>query len=558
MTATETPTESESHVDHDGAGETSAATNDGLYRLIASNDHKDVGRLWIGASLLFFLLLAALGVVNNIERVSVDPQIWGSVSRAFQGFALFRTGIIFMVVVPMFLGLATVVTPLQIGSAAIAFPRLAAASFWAWLFASLTHVVSFLADGGLGPAGTTSQQSTLLTLTSLGFMLLSLLGGSLCIATSVVALRPTGMRLIDVPAFSWSMLVASSIWLVSFPVLAANLILAYVDLQGRPFVNLGDPDLLWARVEWAWSQPQVFAYAIPVLGILADVLAVKTQSRQANREVLFGLITAFGALSFGAWAQSFWSKGADEAFVDGNLIYEEFLYVLFGIAIFLPAFAAFSGAMDQIRRGSAPKPSGSFVGAVAGALLLLGAVVAGILRVLTPHLNSSWNALAADDVLLSSSTGILSLVVAASMAAALGGLVHWSPKIFGGYAVEPLAMLGAMALLGGGLLAGLGDVVSAYDGQPDDIRFVDSVDGVISTMNVLTVVGLALMAVGALTMIGSVLPAARSTEIIPDDPWDGQTLEWAAPSPPPIGNFVEPVGVVRSAEPLLDEIEEAR
>lgn len=558
MTATETTTESQNTIDADSVDEMRADSHDGLYRLIASNDHKDVGRLWIGASLLFFVLLAALGVVNNIERVAVDPQIWGSVSRAFQSWALFRTGIIFMVVVPMFIGLATVVTPLQIGSAAIAFPRLAAASFWAWLFGSLVHVISFVADGGLGPAGTTSQESTLLTLTSLGFILLALLGASICIATSVVALRPTGMRLIDVPAFSWSMLVATSIWLVSFPVLAANLIFAYVDLQGRPFVSLGDPDLLWSRVEWAWSQPQVFAYAIPVLGVLADVMAVKTQSRQANRPVLLGLITAFGALSFGAWAQSAWSKGADEAFVNGNLIYDELLYALFGLAIFLPAFGAFSGAMDQIRRGSAPKPSGSFLGAVVGALLLLGAVLVGALRVLTSHLNADWDALAVDGVLLSSTSGVMSLVIAAAMASALGALVHWSPKIFGGYAVEPLAMLGALALLGGGLAAGVGDLLSAYDGQPDDIRLVESVDGIISTMNVLTVVGLALMAVGALTMIGSVIPAARSTEVMPDDPWDGQTLEWASPSPPPVGNFIEPVGVVRSAEPLLDEIEEAR
>ena len=550
MTATETPQEAHEHLDehHDGEMADSA---DGLYRLVASNDHKDVGRLWIGASLLFFVVLAALGVVNNIERIAIDPQIWGSVSRAFQSWTLFRTGAIFMVVIPMFIGLSTVVTPLQVGSASIAFPRLAAASFWAWLFGSFVHIVSFLADGGLGPAQTTSQQSTLLTMTSLSFMIIALLGASVCIATTVVALRPTGMTLIDVPAFSWSMLVATSIWLLSLPVLISNMILAYVDLQGRPFLDLGNPDLLWARLEWAWSQPQVFAYAIPVLGILADIIPTQTRSRQAGRPVLLGMIGVFGVLSFGAWAQSFWSKGADPAFPDGNFIYEEFLYIAFGILIFLPAFGAFSGAMDQIRRGSAPKPGGALLGAVSGALLLLGAVVAGEIRVI-PFFDS----LEVDDVLLSSSTSILMLVFAAAMASSLGALVYWAPKIFGGYAVEPLALLGAVAMLAGGFAAGLGNLISAFDGQPDDIRFVDNVDGLISSMNVLSTVGVALIAVGALATIGSVLPAGRSSETLPDDPWDGQTLEWATPSPPPVGNFVEPVGVVRSPEPLLDEIEE--
>jgi len=34
------------------------------------------------------------------------------------------------------------------------------------------------------------------------------------------------------------------------------------------------------------------------------------------------------------------------------------------------------------------------------------------------------------------------------------------------------------------------------------------------------------------------------------DPWDGQTLEWAVPSPP--GGVLPDLGPVRSAEPLLD------
>lgn len=513
--------------------------------------------------MLFFLAISALGVVNELERLSVDPDIFGSVSRAFQAWTLFRTAAIFMVVIPMFIGLGTVLTPLQVGSASIAFPRLAAASFWAWLFASVIHVVSFLADGGLGPAQTTSVQSTLLTMSSLGFMIVALLGASICIATTVVALRPTGMLLMEVPAFSWSMLVATSIWLISLPVIISSLILGYVDLQGQPFLDLGNPELLWSRVEWAWSQPQVFAYAIPVLGILADIIPVQTKTRQAGRPVLMGMIGAFGVLSFGAWAQSAWSKGADELFVDGNLIYEEFLYLAFGLVIFLPAFGAFSGAMDQIRRGKVPKPGGALMGAVSGALTLLGAVVVGEVRVLAnlfdlAGINIGFNALVSDGVLVSSSTGILIMVIGASMASAAGALVFWAPKIFGGYAGEGLGVGAAMALMMGAVIAGVGNLISGIEGQPDDIRLVTNADGLIATGNLLSLVGLAMIASGALIIIGMIIPAMASKEIIPDDPWEGHTLEWAAPSPPPSGNFVEPVGVVRSPEPLLDELEEAR
>ena len=119
MTATDTHTESHAH-DHAVAP---TEGNDSLYQLVASNDHKMVGRLWILASLGFLLLLAALGVVNDIERADAGSfDILGSATRFFQSWVLFRTGIIFMVVLPLFLGLATSIVPLQVGAASIARP----------------------------------------------------------------------------------------------------------------------------------------------------------------------------------------------------------------------------------------------------------------------------------------------------------------------------------------------------------------------------------------------------------------------------------------------------
>lgn len=554
MTATDTHTET-----HAADGVMDApAEGDGLYRLVASNDHKMVGRLWIGASLLMLLLLGVLGVITDVERVDLgDTEVFGSVTKYFQGWVLFRTGIIFMVVMPLFIGIATAIVPLQVGSASIAFPRLAAASFWGWLFAAGVHIASFLADGGLGPAVGTRTEGTLLTIVSLGFMIVALLASSVCIATTIVALRPAGMNLQRVPTFSWSMLVATSVWLFSLPVLIANLIYSYADLQGRPPIAFGNPDELWARVEWAWSQPQIYAYAIPVLGILGDIVPVAAKQRQANRPVLLSFIGLFGLLSFGAWAQTFLSRGSDPAFQTaadvadrGNYIYDEFLYIAFGIAAFIPVFLAFGGVMDTIRRGSAPKPGAALIGALSGALLLLGAVIVGEIRVIP-----LWDALHIDNVLLSSSTAQLGMIVAASVAASAGALVHWGPKIFGGYVKEPIAMLAAMALLGAGLMLGISNLVAAFEGQPN-ISAAPLDSSLVETMNVMAAIGSALLVLGALALVGAVIPAAASSEQLPDDPWDGHTLEWACPSPPPVGNFVEPLETITSSEPLLDEFEE--
>jgi len=46
------------------------------------------------------------------------------------------------------------------------------------------------------------------------------------------------------------------------------------------------------------------------------------------------------------------------------------------------------------------------------------------------------------------------------------------------------------------------------------------------------------------------------TNDAPADPWDGLTLEWLSPTPPPLDNFVDDLPVVTSAEPLIDLREE--
>lgn len=549
MTATETHIDVHDDVTPDGTDEGDALG------IVTSNDHKSVGRLWIYASLFFLLGTAVIGVLNNIERITLGEttDLYGSIATFFQFWVLYRTGVVFLVAVPMFIGIATVIVPLQVGSPSIAFPRLAAAAYWSWLVAAIIHVISFFADGGLGPENGTLSESTLLTMVSLGFMIVAILAASICIATTIVALRPAGMTLLRVPAFSWSMLVATSVWLFSLPALIANLVFAYADLQGRDPIAFGQRDEIWSNVEWAWSQPQIYAYTIPILGVLAEVVPVMAKRRQTNRPAILVLIGVFGFLSFGAWAQQALSRGSDPVFLEagvGRFIYEEFLFIVVGLAIGLPMIGILGGMVDTIRRGKMPDLNGAFVGAVAGALLLAGAVFVGELRVIP-----LWDALANDEgVFLSSGTAQASMIVAALVASGVGALGFWSVKIFGGFGVDPYAVLATMALVAGGFTAGVADLISAFLGQPDlSIAAVDN--STIETLNVLATIGIALIALGSFLAVIAVISAVRGKENLPDDPWDGHTLEWAAPSPPPVGNFIEPIEVVRSAEPLLDEFE---
>ena len=146
MTATDTQQEVHGEMDTPTEAVPDAAA------ALALNDHKSVGKMWIGASLLFLVLISILGIVTNLERLSLgSAEIFGTNATYFQGWVLYRTGAIFLVALPLFIGIATAIVPLQVGSPSIAFPRLASASFWTWFVGAIVHIISvFGADGGLG------------------------------------------------------------------------------------------------------------------------------------------------------------------------------------------------------------------------------------------------------------------------------------------------------------------------------------------------------------------------------------------------------------------------
>jgi heme/copper-type cytochrome/quinol oxidase subunit 1 len=535
MTITESPAAAPAR---SVSGPASGAATAGLYDVVTTGDHKTLGRLYVGFAGLFFLATAVLGVVNAVEKADTESlDVFGDVTTYFQAFWAYRLGLVFLVVLPLFVGLANAVVPLQVGSPSVTFPRAAAAAFWTWLVGSGMLIASFATDGGLGELadGATRSDSVALTLVALGMVIVALCLAAVCIATTVIAARTTGMTLRRVPLFSWSMLVASFVWLCTLPVLFANLVLAYVDYRHGQ-LRYGLPAAINLQFQWAFWQPQVYAYAIPVLGIMSEIVPVAARVRQRMHEVLLVGIALFGLLSFGAFAQRF-------------DIQDNFLYPAVGIAVLLPLLVVLGGWGDSLRQGrpGAKGPLGALLLLTVAVLMLFAGAAAGALRVIDPF-----------DLLATSATdGVFNLVLLAAVAGGIGGTVYWSAKLTGRLFPEGIARALTLPLLGGIALAGIPDVISGFLDQPTGLVDGSVKDGV-QALNVVSLVGLVLVALAALGFLaGYARLLAGGPRYAPNNPWQGHTLEWATVSPPPVGNFSEPLPVVRSERPLLDPVPEA-
>lgn len=500
----------------------------GLAAVLGTGDHKVLGRLFIGLSLVFALVGVALGQAFAVEAIAPETLDVFSADTVFQIFTFYRLGSVFLVALPLMIGVAFLVVPLQVGSRAIAFPRAAAAAFWGWFLGSILFVTSYAINGG--PGGGRSSGVNL-WIASFGLLVVSVLLAAVCLATTVLALRQTGLNVSRVPLYAWSILVASVLWLLTLPVLLGLLVVMYVDHRHAGGTSIGANAGLFARLDWVLRNPQIYVLTIPVLGFAGDVLATSAKARVLPR---VGAIGAFGVFSFGSFL----------AGADANT-YKAWFVIGLGLFAVLPVLAILGLAGDLFRRGSFAL-NGGVVYAVAALLILLLSTAAGALGSI-PNLETYGTIF---------DLGVSHGIVLASVIASLGGIHWWAVKVGRQPASEGLGRLAPVVLLLGSAAVVIPDLVSGIFGDPDTSELSPSWIGGMEAMNIVVAIGAALVIVGLLAALLSFLPLLKSADDVAADPWEGQSLEWLAPSPPPLANFVTDLPVVTSAEPLTDLREE--
>ncbi len=524
MAVIETPPETVAAASEPSTG-AHLAQPTGLAGVLGSGDHKVIGRLYVVSALIFGLVILTLGGLLSFEATAPTSTDVFSSSTVFQFFTLFRLGSVFLVALPLVVGVAMVVVPLQVGARAIAFPRAAAASYWGWLMGSVLLLVAYAIDGG--PAGGRSSGVNLF-LASFGLVVVSIVLAAIALATTVLALRHTGLSLSRTPLFAWSVAVASILWVLTLPVLGGILVLLYVDHR-HGAASLGGNADIYPRLLWVLRNPQIYTLAIPVLGFAGDALATTARARLAPRGVVVGAIGAFGVASFGAFL-----AGADAG------TYDSVVVVAMSLIAVVPVLALLGVVGDVVRRGGSFRVTAGALYAVAALLVLLVGTVAAAI--------GSFPAVEATGTIFD--LGVSHAVVLSSLIASLGGIHWWSTKIGRQQANEAMGRVAPLVLLVGSLAVVLADVFSGLFGEGAELN-ADWTGGV-EAMNWVAVLGTGAVALGFLTSLGAVLPALKAGTDVPADPWEGQTLEWLAPSPPPIGNFDADLAPVTSAEPLAD------
>jgi cytochrome c oxidase subunit 1 len=540
-------------------------------KYVFSTDHKVIGVQYTVTGLVFLFFGFSLMMIARwqlaypgiplplIGRLLGEIRApGGAIAPDFynQLGAMHGTIMVFMGVVPLAVGgFGNFVLPLQIGAPDMAFPRINMASYWSYVLGGIVMLVSFFLPGGAAQSGWTSY-APLSDIAPIGqtawlfgmvFLITSSLLGSINFIVTTIQLRAKGLTFMRLPFFCWAQFVTGFLLLLAFPPLEAAAVLQLMDrlahtsfflptglvVSGQVLeVSGGGSPLLWQHLFWFLAHPEVYVLILPAMGIVAEVVANNTRKPLWGYKSLVYSLIFLGFMSFVVWAHHMFLTGMGTAMAS--------FFQTTTMIISIPSVVILSALILSLWGGAI-----RFNTAMLFALAFLPMFGIGGLTGLPLGLSSP-------DVYLHDTMYVIGhfhyVVAPGTIFALFAGVYYWFPKVTGRRLNETLGKLHfwpslvcinlifmPMMIQGmAGVSRRLADAGTNYD-------FADPVQGLNKVMS-FAAYGLA---IAQIPFIINFFRSIRRGEKVGANPWDATTLEWQAPSPPPHGNFTEPLVVHR-------------
>ncbi|NOX60161.1 MAG: cytochrome C oxidase subunit I [Planctomycetes bacterium] len=545
-----------------------------IRKYVFSVDHKVIGVQYAVTSLIFLFFGFSLMMIMRWQLAypgDAIPLIGGWLGQYLvdnngvllpEGYnalgAMHGTIMVFLGVVPLAVGgFGNYVMPLQIGAPDMAFPRLNMASYWVYVLGGIAMLASFFVPGGAANSGWTSYPPLSVianvdnahhfwngqTIWLLGMVLLitSSLLGSVNFIVTIVHLRVKGLTMFRLPFFVWAQLVTSFLLLLAFPPLEAAGVLQLMDrafdtsffmptglvvsgVVRDEYAGGGSP-LLWQHLFWFLAHPEVYVLILPALGIIGEIIANNTRRPLWGYKTLVYSVVFLGFMSFVVWAHHMFLTGM------GTTMSNFFQTTTMIISI--PSVVILTAMLLSLWNASI-----RFNVPMLFALSFLPMFAIGGLTGLPLGLSAS-------DIQLHDTYYVIGhfhyVVAPGTIMALFAGIYFWFPKVTGrkmstllGHLHFWPTLLFMNVIFGPMLIIGLRGVSRRLWDQTEYVLGAE-----VQGWTVMSSWGAWMLGLSQLPFIINFFYSAVAGKKSVENPWKATTLEWAAPSPPPHGNFAE-------------------
>jgi cytochrome c oxidase subunit 1 len=518
-----------------------------ITKYVFSTDHKMIGRQFMFLGLFMMIIGGVLALLVRWELAWPGAEVpltgWTMGPDTYNAlFTMHATIMIFFVVMPLLVGaFGNFLIPLMIGTRDMAFPVLNMISFWVAFVSGIIMLAGFFVEGGHASAGWTSYAPLAavteytgvywgINLWCISILVLgvSSLMGSINYITTIINMRAPGMKFFRMPLTVWSLFIVAILLLLALPVLSAALGMLLLDrMAGTTFFlpSGGGEPLLWQHLFWFFGHPEVYILILPAMGIASDILSVFARKPIFGYHAMAFSMIAIAFLSWIVWGHHMFQSGMNPTLGTSFMISTMVIAVPSAIKTFNWLGTLWGG---DIRFTTPMLNALAFV-----SMFVIGGL-SGIYMASTPV-----------DIFIHDTYFIVAhihyVVFGGSVFGIFAAIYYWFPKMFGRMMNETLGKIHfwptfiafnctffPMHILGVG-----GHMRRIYD--PTQYTFLQP----LQPMNeFITISAIALGVVQipfAINFFWSLFAGQRA-EI---NPWQANTLEWTAPSPPPHGNFAE-------------------
>jgi cytochrome c oxidase subunit 1 len=463
-------------------------------------------------------------------------------------FTMHGTTMMFLFAVPVMQGVQIYLTPLMVGTRAMAFPRLTAFSYYMYLAGGLflwtAHFLRFGPDNGwfsyvplAGPQYGIGKRADVWAQT-VTFTEVAALAVAVTLVATILKQRAPGMTLARMPIFVWATLVTSLMVIFSMPSVALVSGMLLSDrLVGTQFFNPvehGDP-LLWQHLFWFFGHPEVYIIFLPATGFVSEIVSTFSRRSIFGYPIVVLSLAGTGILAFGLWVHHMFATGLPRVGYS--------FYTAASMAVSIPTglqiFCWIATMWDGRPRLQVPMlyVVGFIVTFVIGGLT--GVIIAAV--PLDLQLHDTYFIVAHFHYVL----------IGGSVFPLLGAITYWYPKFTGRMMSERLGRIGFWMIFLGFQLAFFPMHFAGLLGMPRRVYTYPAGMG-LELPNMLSSIGSAVVALAVLLFVVNMLASLRAGAIAGPDPWDAPSLEWATASPPADYNFAH-IPAVESRTPLWDE-----
>jgi cytochrome o ubiquinol oxidase subunit I len=503
---------------------------------ITSVDHKRIGVMYC----LLGLLMLLRGFIDAIMMRSQQALAFHAggylpPEHYDQIFSAHGTIMIFFGAMPFIIGLMNFVVPLQLGVRDVAFPTFNSVGFWLTatgaLLVNLSLVIGEFARTGWLPYPPLSELKYspgvgvdyylwAIQISGIGTLM-----SGINLVTTILKMRAPGMSYYRMPMFTWTALAANLLIIAAFPILTATLAMLTLDryLGFHFFTNeAGGNMMMFMNLIWSWGHPEVYILVLPAFGIFSEVIST------FSSKALFGyrsmvMATLFICLvSFTVWLHHFFTMGSGADVNAAFGISTSVIAVGTGVKVYNWIFTMFGG---RVRFTSAMLWSIGFI-----FTFVIGGMT-GVLLAVPPA-----------DFVLHNSLFLVAhfhnTIIGGVLFGAFAGYTYWFPKAFGFKLHEGWGKAGFWFAFLGFWVTFTPLYIVGLLGMTRRMQHYDVAAW--RPYILLSGVGVIVIFVGVVCQVMQLVVSIRQRDVLRDDtgdPWDGRSLEWSTPSPPPVFNF---------------------